>query len=268
MNLSKLLVFLIFYLIKSSYSSPETTTAAVPTTEKVKSEVPGASTIPSETTKLVEKPTTSAPSKEESSNSPKLSCYKETSDLICTVKEFKFTSKETLDLPNSEDLKQFSEAKVLNFESTSIPEIPVELAKIFPEIETLNVTGVDLKQINRDVMKTFTKLKVFDASNNKLKLIVKDVFDGNPDLTEIILKNNEIEAVVTRSLRSLSKLKVLDLKKNKCIDERFENLDGNDRERQKQMNVVMVKCKTDKKEKSSSLLEIIPKTLDSFASFG
>lgn len=203
---------------------------------------------------------------------PKLSCMEINSNLSCNVKEFNFTSKDSIALPNADELKKFSKAKVLKFEASNLPEIPLELAKIFNDVEMLDIKAVNLLEINREVMKNFPKLKIFEASDNKLKLITKDVFQENPDLEEIHLENNEIVVMKTNSLRSRPKLKVLHLKGNKCIDENFDELDSDERKRQKVMNLVMVKCKSveKKREDASGLLEkIIPKvSVNAIKGFG
>lgn len=185
----------------------------------------------------------------------------------CTLSHFNLSSKDSIALLNVDGLKKFSKAHTLNIENSKVSEIPLDLAqvltKVFTEVENLNFSGIGLTKINQEVLKKFPKLKTLDLSKNGLEKIDADLFDENSELREIDLSGNAIKTIKTKSLRNLKKLNTLNLKGNKCIDEKFEKFSKNERERQKNMNLVMVKCrggdeqKKKREESGSSIMDFI-----------
>lgn len=190
--------------------------------------------------------------------SPKLSCDGE----ICTAEFYTSAVKDAFKV-NGQFPKGFEKGKSLTFLSSNFSQIPPEIGKIFPDLEILNVTGVGLEKLLKSDLENLPKLKTFIASDNKINFIAKNVFENNLKIQQIDLSRNQLKTIKTKSIRGLKELKSIDLTGNKCISEKFEGLDGNERDRQKNMNKIMIKCKEIKKNlEEPSLVMSIKKSVE------
>lgn len=190
-------------------------------------------------------------------NEIKIKCE---SSVNCTILEY--TKNIKFDL-NGNNRTKFDKIKFLTVRESKLPHIPKEFGEFFVNLEFLDINGVGLERLDHDDLFKLSKLKTLIASNNSIKTIAKNVFDDNLKLEEIDLSSNKIKMIKTKSIRALKDLKIINLKGNSCIDEKFENLNSDEKERQKNMNKIMIKCKEIKKKDAEdpSIVKKLKKTV-------
>jgi Leucine-rich repeat (LRR) protein len=257
MKLKIILRIFLLVTIKNVVCESESTT--VGKIEAVSANVPSTSENPEKSTK---KSDANANTSESTSKNPNIECVDEN----CTIEFLKSSEDEVFKFKDDKVPEHFTKGKTLKIKSSTISKVPSEIGKIFPNLEKLDVSGVGLETISKKEMEKFPKLKILIAADNKIECIKKDVFEGNSKIQEIDLSNNKIKTIKTKSIRNSKDLKMINLTGNKCISEKFENVDGDERERQKNMNKIMIKCKEKKKEKyeePSSLVMSIKKSVES-----
>ena len=89
-------------------------------------------------------------------------------------------------------------------------------------LEVLDLGGNELEDILDLAFNKLHKLKKLLLNDNKIKIIRKKLFQNNQKLQEIHLERNQIKIIHWGTFKHL-KLKKLDLRGNKCLDENFDD---------------------------------------------
>lgn len=85
----------------------------------------------------------------------------------------------------------------------------------------LGFTFSKLTSVPSDVFSLLTKLKIIYLSQNQIEVIPKDVFSNNPNLEEIHFWGNKIKYLDSGIFNGLTKLDVVNLNDNTCLDKDY-----------------------------------------------
>lgn len=88
-------------------------------------------------------------------------------------------------------------------------------------LEVLVLSYNKITNLKSKMFKELTKLKVIELKSNRLEVIEDKLFQYNPNLQEIELSNNNINIVKPEMLLELNNFMMINLQKNKCIDQLF-----------------------------------------------
>lgn len=124
--------------------------------------------------------------------------------------------------------KAFSETSIstleLKFNQIRTLEFLTPLAE---SLEILNLSNNEIEKIPPETFSEFAKISHLDFSSNKLLVIESRSFDGAESIKNFIVKQNLINAIDQRFFDAAPNLINLDLRENKCVDKKFENVAGN-----------------------------------------
>lgn len=98
------------------------------------------------------------------------------------------------------------------------------LKSISDTLEILNLSNNEIEKIPPTTFDKFAKLSILNLSSNKLYVINSQSFNGLSSIKYFIASNNQINAIDTRFFDSTPNLTNLDLRQNKCVDKKFENV--------------------------------------------
>lgn len=150
--------------------------------------------------------------------------WSEVDDIACTVSHFNGTDAEIDELIETinGNKEKYEITTTLKFVNSNFEGIPKRFCKNFPNVKKLYVSSVGLSIITRKDLKLFKNLVELYANFNKLTKLRGDLFDFTPNIRKVYLTNNKINEVKLEGLTNLKHLKVIDLRHNDCINEKFD----------------------------------------------
>lgn len=149
---------------------------------------------------------------------------------------------------NRNAFEGMSQLKVLNLSQNEITEIEsgsftslAELRKLdlshnriqvivkafmgLKELEDLNLSHNKLTQLPPDTFDLLLNLKILNLSFNQIRELSEETFTDINVIEEFYLMENQIEIINPVNIRYFEVSKIIDLRRNICIDQRFpENL--------------------------------------------
>jgi Leucine-rich repeat (LRR) protein len=96
--------------------------------------------------------------------------------------------------------------------------LPKDLNLRFPNVYHLDVRNSGLKAINGERMEMFPKLRHLYVRNNPIEALPENLFEHNLLLESMDLSDNRIKTVESNVFETLTKLIVLNIERNQCID--------------------------------------------------
>jgi hypothetical protein len=101
----------------------------------------------------------------------------------------------------------------------------LEFLKVLAEsLKILNLSNNEIEKIPPGTFENFEKISSLDFSSNKLFTIDSQSFNGAENLKNFIASRNQIDAIDYRFFDTATNLMNLDLRENKCVDKKFENV--------------------------------------------
>lgn len=98
--------------------------------------------------------------------------------------------------------------------------IPKGIGKALPDLEVVDFYDGDLGRISKNDLNQFSKANFFDFSKNKLMFLESDLFFYHPDIIYVGFYDNEILEIGGKfELAAFKSLLIIDLEKNRCIDD-------------------------------------------------
>lgn len=122
---------------------------------------------------------------------------------------------------NFDDLNSL---EVLLLDRNQISDIPSDTFNDLDNLLQLDLSNNRLTKVDKEVFSKLKKLKFLALNNNMLEKLSANVFKFNQQLEVVLLQNNKIKYLGGSMLRSLTKMKLLDMKMNVCVDEEYSEV--------------------------------------------
>jgi hypothetical protein len=144
--------------------------------------------------------------------------------LACEVRNFTGSESEIIELIKivSISREKYKTATKLKFVNSKFERIPKDFCQNFPNIIKLFMNNVGLTEVTRKELKLFKNLEEIHINYNKMTRFRADLFDFTPNIQKIYFMHNKINEINLEGLTKLKHLKILDLRNNTCINEKFE----------------------------------------------
>lgn len=112
----------------------------------------------------------------------------------------------------------------LDLRFNSLTSVKSEWFKNLHFLETLQLSYNEIKMLSNGVFNGLTNLKFIQLLGNQIQSISRKTFECNSHLEEVELSWNNIRGIQVGSFEGFKNLTVLGLKRNKCIDTTFSQI--------------------------------------------
>lgn len=137
---------------------------------------------------------------------------------------------------NNDDVIGFwSENKTVNF-------FPQNLNKMFKNLKLIVIMHGKINEIHKTDLMPFSDLEYLNLHNNTIEVLEEGLFDYNPNLAFISFANNKLYKIHPEVFDQLTKLNLLFLDGNKCVDKLAKD---DHKALGKLINEVKIKCLND-----------------------
>jgi len=119
---------------------------------------------------------------------------------------------------NSNDFQGLKHLTDIAFTKNKLTSLPDDTFDNLPQLERLDLSQNFFKQFPQNLLENAIKLKILNVSNNELEAFKVNLFSAQNQIEELYASGNKIKEISGRIFKHLKKLRVLDFKRNECIN--------------------------------------------------
>lgn len=120
-----------------------------------------------------------------------------------------------------EDISDLISLIVIRMPENDLKSFDVEVFDKTENLEFLDFSKNDISDLPSKLFNKLSKLKFLDMSFNKLVQLQADIFPEQNSLENVYFVNNMLKTIETKLFRNLVNVKIIDLRGNICIGEKF-----------------------------------------------
>lgn len=113
----------------------------------------------------------------------------------------------------------------LNLSDNKLEALDEGVFRALGNLRKIDLKSNDISHLQNLIFNRLSKLEVLNLNSNKLTNIQAQIFSMNEKLEEIFLFGNQIASIHGETFKGLKNLKIVDLRRNRCINKKFSPVD-------------------------------------------